>query len=304
MNVLINGLGSIAKKHITAIRETAPGTAIYALRSIAGATPYEDVINVQKGASLPVKPDFVIISNPTSLHRQSIEESIAFGCPLFIEKPVLSSTEGADELLRRLEANNILTYVACNLRFHPVLQRLKEYLSDKSPRINEVNIYCGSYLPSWRPGQDYTKSYSASAEMGGGVHLDLIHEIDYAYWLFGKPQDVMSIRRKVSSLQINSVDFAAYHLLYPEFVVNIILNYYRKDAKRTIEVLTEDGTISADLVNGQLSNENNEALRDGPANIAGTYSAQMRYFIENISRQQQPMNSFRESLDVLKIALQ
>jgi len=286
VNVLINGLGSIAKKHIRALREIEPGAVIYAMRSSADAEAYEDVINVQKG-QLDVAPDFVIISNPTSLHKQAIEEAIAFNRPLFIEKPVLSSTEGADELLQQL--GSTLTYVACNLRFHPVIKNLKESLPGK--RINEVNIYCGSYLPSWRAGQDYTRSYSANAEMGGGVHLDLIHEIDYAYWLFGKPREVISLRRKTSSLQITSADFAAYHLLYDNFTVNIVLNYYRKDAKRTIEILAEDETIEANLLDGQY-------------NILDTYTAQMRYFINNISQNKQPMNSFRESLDVLKIALQ
>lgn len=304
MNVLINGLGSIAKKHIRALRETVPQATVYALRSSANADVYEDVINVPQGKSSPVQPDFVIISNATSLHRQSIQEAVAFRCPLFIEKPVLADTTGAGELLEQLEANNILTYVACNLRFHPVIRQLKKYLEDKRPRVNEVNVYCGSYLPSWRPGQDYTKSYSAREEMGGGVHLDLIHEIDYVYWMFGKPQEVKSLRRQESSLRISAADFAAYHLLYSGFTVNIVLNYYRKDAKRTIEILTEDGTVNADLIKGTLTDERNEVLFDGPYNIADTYSAQMRYFIDCIHESDPPMNSFRESLDVLKIVLQ
>ena len=32
---------------------------------------------------------------------------------------------------------------------------------------------------------NYLKSYSASKSKGGGVLLDLSHEIDYINWLFG-----------------------------------------------------------------------------------------------------------------------
>ena len=47
----------------------------------------------------------------------------------------------------------------------------------------------GQYLPDWRTNADYSKSYSASFEMGGGVLFDLIHEIDLAVNLMGQPEE-------------------------------------------------------------------------------------------------------------------
>ena len=44
----------------------------------------------------------------------------------------------------------------------------------------------GSYLPGWRPGTDYRQSYSAQRRLGGGVLLDVIHEVDYAAWVLGR----------------------------------------------------------------------------------------------------------------------
>ena len=43
---------------------------------------------------------------------------------------------------------------------------------------------CHSYLPQWRK-KNYKKSYSSNAKLGGGVSLDLSHEIDYIQWIFG-----------------------------------------------------------------------------------------------------------------------
>lgn len=88
MKVLIIGLGSIAQKHIAALRKTGP-VEIFALRSSRDSGNYEEVINVYDFAEVKtVDPDFFLISNPTSKHATVIEELIKFKRPFFIEKPL------------------------------------------------------------------------------------------------------------------------------------------------------------------------------------------------------------------------
>ena len=177
-------------------------------------------------------------------------------------------------------------------------------MTENTSIINEVNIYCGSYLPDWRPGKDFRKIYSANAAMGGGVHLDLIHELDYCTWLFGNPMETTSVKRNVSYLKINAIDFAAYHLLYDTFSANITLNYFRKDPKREIEIITEKGTIKADLLKCTITSlEDSQIIFEQPYQVKDTYVEQMNYFISHIKNNQQPMNNFDEAVDVLKIAL-
>ena len=160
---------------------------------------------------------------------------------------------------------------------------LKKYLEENIYEINEVNIYCGSFLPDWRKDDDYKKSYSANPELGGGVHLDLIHEIDYCTWLFGLPERIISVKRAVSTLQIDAFDYANYILQYSKFSATITLNYYRRDKKRQIEILTEDTTILIDLEESKITNlVTNEILFYKNFNILETYIDQMNYFIENI----------------------
>jgi predicted dehydrogenase len=89
--------------------------------------------------------------------------------------------------------------------------------------------------------------------MGGGVHLDLFHELDYTHWLFGKPVKTFSLKRNVSSLSINAVDYANYVLEYKTFTANIVLNYYRREPKRTIEILFEDDALMIDLINCKIA---------------------------------------------------
>jgi predicted dehydrogenase len=185
-----------------------------------------------------------------------------------------------------------------------VLIFLKDYLSQQKPRINEVNIYCGSYLPDWRPGPDFRNLYSAQAEQGGGVHLDLIHELDYCTWLFGLPDTMRALKTNHSSLHIDAKDYALFSLLYPGFTAGITLNYYRRDPKRQIEILTENGTLIADLLKGSITDlSNNQVIFRTSVRIEDTYLRQMEYFLEHIQNNQQPMNNADEAAAVLKLAL-
>ena len=71
-------------------------------------------------------------------------------------------------------------------------------------KIWNVNIFCGSYLPNWRSNIDYRKSASAKKHLGGGVLLDLSHELDYVQWLFGKIVIEHCKSKKLSNLNIKN----------------------------------------------------------------------------------------------------
>ncbi len=304
MTILIIGLGSAAGKHITAIREIEPAANIYALRSSRTGEDVSGVKNIYSLNELTEALDFVIISNPTSIHKQAIMQCVDLNCPLFIEKPVLDDVSGVEMILEQINKKQLISYIACNMRFHPAIQYCKSHLLLPDIRINEVNIYCGSYLPDWRPGKDFRTVYSAKSDMGGGVHLDLIHELDYCAWLFGIPAEVKAVKRNVSSLGIDAVDSAYFQLLYPAFTANIGLNYYRRDAKRQIEIVGQEDTWHIDLLaNTVTSLISKKCLYEAPFSINQTYVQQMRYFMNHIKEHKQPMNSISEGVNVLKLAL-
>lgn len=305
MNILIVGLGTISKKHVEAIRLHRAEAKIYALRSNKNAHLEEGIKNIFGLDEIDFKIDFAIISNSTHLHFEWIEKLIEYKCPLFIEKPALHTLEGTDELLAKMEANNILSYVACNLRFHPCVTFMNSLVKEGSiGKINEVNVYCGSYLPDWRPGQDFRKFYSANADMGGGVHLDLFHELDYTYHLFGRPSNVHSVMRSKSSLKIDAFDYANYLFEYNDFAANLVLNYFRRKVKRTIEVVSEKDTYIADLIQNKVITDTDEILFEAKDfTIMDTYYDQMKYFMDVVEGKAHPMNELKESVEILKICL-
>ena len=258
MRVLIIGLGSIANKHIASLRNIDKELEIFAFKRIK-SEEVNGIKHIYDYNNLDVlNLDFILVSNPTNVHYDTLKNIYKKKLPLFIEKPLFNFKGLKEkELTNNIHINNS-TYVACNLRFHKGLNKIKSLIDNLI--VEEVNIYCGSYLPDWRPNADFRKVYSANKEQGGGVHIDLIHELDYLYWFFGEPLNTKSTFKSLSSLNISAYDYANYLWEYKDFTANVVLNYYRKDAKRTFEILTNKGTYVLDLIKNTIHFNNKIVL--------------------------------------------
>ncbi len=299
MKVLFCGLGSIAQKHIAALRQIDSNVELFALRSLRSSKPWEDVWDLFSWDEVYERTfDFAVISNPTSEHLRTIDLLLPLNIPLFIEKPLCSKCADVKWVKKVNESR--ITYCACNLRFLDSLSKAKELIEDK--RVNEVNVYCGSYLPDWRPGMDFRKIYSAIPELGGGVHIDLIHEIDYVYWLFGMPQEVHKTFSHKSSLDIRSYDYANYLLEYPRFNVNVVLNYFRRDYKRIVELVCEDASYLIDLPTNSIR-KGNEIIYQSNQKMTDLYLDQMQYFVNCVNMHHHTFNTIDDANKVLNICL-
>ena len=302
MKVLFVGFGSIARKHYAALKQTCPDLEVFALRSSKDAAIENGIQNVYNFQEIEhLNFDFSIVSSPTFLHESNINDLLQFNKPIFIEKPLSHNLE-IEEIVKKVQKENVRTYIACNLRFLDALTYVKDNYTLKIEEINEVNSYCGSYLPAWRPNQDYLKSYSANESLGGGVHLDLIHEIDYLFWLFGKPISSNSFLKRNSTLKINAIDYAHYVLEYTNFTAVVTLNYFRKDAKRTFEIVMNDKTILVDLISNTVF-ENGNIVFKSDQKIIDTYEKQMDYFINCIRNNEDNFNNIEEAFNILSICI-
>ena len=119
-----------------------------------------------------------------------------------------------------------------------------------------ISVFCGSYLPDWRPGRDYRKTSSACANSGGGVLLDLSHELDLVRWIFGEPNIKFVKTGKFSNLSINTEDLLKLYGKIGKTNLSIDLNYYSKINKRTIFIDGKDFSMFADLVNNKIEIKN------------------------------------------------
>lgn len=299
MKILIVGLGSIAHKHIAALKVLRPEAEIHALRHSTSSQQVKGIKNIYEISDNSY--DFAIISNNTNLHFQWIKLLATLNIPLFIEKPLFSAVgESEKALVKGIVQENLLTYVACNLRFLDCMVEVKRIIHNH--RVNEVNSYCGSYLPDWRPNVDFRSVYSANAQEGGGVHMDLIHELDYLFWIFGEPIQVHSSLTNSSSLSISACDYAHYLMSYKDFTVNLTLNYFRRIPKRTFEIVTETSVVEVDLLKNTISIDN-VLIFESNQRIGNTYQLQMDNFLRLLERKSSKKNSIEEAYKVLELCL-
>ncbi len=99
---------------------------------------------------------------------------------------------------------------------------------------------------------------------------------------------------------INAIDYACYNISYNSFNANIILNYFRRDSKRELEIVFEDFTIKVDLIKNEVY-KNNELIYSSKQQPIDTYLKQLKYFITHLNKPN--FNDVNEATEVLKICL-
>lgn len=256
LKVLFVGLGSIAGRHIknfSKLLESLNQQFVFSALRSSNNDINEDIKRFisQSYYSVEEVPDdfdMIFITNPTSLHFSYIESLKNKTKNMFIEKPIFDSYKyDINSIKQDLKLNY---YVACPLRHSLLFKKIEEIC--KSEKVNCVRAICSSYLPDWRPDIDYRNSYSAKANLGGGVDLDLIHELDYLIALFSFPNKIYSIRKKVSSLEIDSCDICSYILDYSDKVVEVHLDYFGRKSERKLAIYTDDDIIIADFLKQEV----------------------------------------------------
>ena len=303
------GLGSIATRHLknvhTYLASQGDTCEVDLYRSSLGRPLAEElqrlVSNVFLYADeLPSERqyDVVFVTNPTSMHYETVEEFVAHTKSFFIEKPVFDSTTVDKKIFETIKG--IPSYVACPLRYNEVLQYVK--LQIKPEEVLCARAISSSYLPDWRPGQDYRKCYSAHKDMGGGVSIDLIHEWDYLTWLFGMPIECKQMIGKVSNLEIDSDDLALYIAKNRRTTFEVHLDYIGRKAVRTLDLFTISDTIHCDLIAGTVSYLKKEETIKLASERNTFQMAEIAHFFEIINNKTINDSTPEHAYQVLKIA--
>lgn len=314
--LLIVGLGSIGTRHARLARVVAPGVKIAAWRHRAPVGPMHagiDVCVTDLEAALAFQPQAAVIASPASKHLETAVPLAEAGVHLLIEKPIASSAFGVADLIDICSARGVTLMTGYNLRFLHSLERFRALLAERSVgRVMSVRAEIGQYLPSWRPSVDYRDSVSARADLGGGVLLELSHEIDYLNWLFGSVEWVSAITRRQSALQIDVEDTAHLTLGFaPQageapVVAALSLDFIRHDMTRTCTVIGEQGTLRWDALAGRVERFVSgvnvwETLFWQTAPRDESYLEEWRHFLSCIESGARPLSSGVEGLAAVRV---
>ena len=287
MKILIAGYGSIGSRHARILKELGAPVAVLSSREIEFKPNYRTLSEALRNED----PDYVVVANKTSEHFKFLKELDASGFKgiVLMEKPVFY--EKPSHQFKNFKG----IYVAYNLRFHPLLLRLKELLAGES--VISVQCYVGKYLPQWRPETDYKNSYSARRNSGGGVLRDLSHELDYLNWMFGPYKRLTAAGGHLSDLEIDSDDI---YCLMIEFekcpIATVQMNYLDRVPKREIVVITNKSTFKADLIKGTL--EINEKTEKFSVELDSTYRLEHQAVLNGNFRS---LCSYEEGMEVLRM---
>lgn len=244
---LVIGFGSIGQRHTALLTELKIDVTVVSRRAVDFPQVYRDLSD----AVIDHQPDLIVVANETSLHMPTLQilSELEYKGIVLCEKPLaMTHFEG-----KKIAQSHLQTFTAYNLRFHPLIQKLKADLENDGPVLH-FSAYVGQFLPDWRSLRDYRDTYSAKRAMGGGVLRDLSHEIDLCVFLMGHPIETMGMAAKVSQLEIDTEDVAQMIWRLPHGGLgSISMNYLDRKARRFIIVNTPGNTYFIDLVEGKYT---------------------------------------------------
>jgi len=304
------GCGSIGLRHIQNALNLGLKVIVYdATVARMGVAVGKGAIASDSRAQLVKMSDAVLIATPSGSHREDVLAALELNRPILVEKPFV--TEITDKFIEQVDAaeqRGVLIAAAMNMRFNTCVQAARTLIDDnrlKGPIW--AHFIAASYLPGWRPGQDYRVGYAASSTAGGAI-FDFTHEIDLACHLIGAAELKAAFPRQSGHLQIASEDIADIvmdHRCGCRSTIHV--DYLTRPRRRGFEIAFANGFISVDLEKGTICayDEYGDRLLDAspPSEHSETYVAMLENFLAKAVGREGAICSAKDALCVSRLAI-
>jgi predicted dehydrogenase len=306
MRVAVIGLGSAGARHARNLLDL--GHEVVGFDPVA-SSPHEDVeLNDTLEAAIG-RGDAVIVASPNSLHAEHALAALELRKPVLVEKPLAVTVVDAERVTAAAERTGAVCGVGMNLRFHPGVLKLKRLVDEGA--LGDVRFVQGSFgydLRRWHPESDYRLGYSARADLGGGIVLDAIHELDYLLWIFGTVETVIAEVERVSDLEVDVEDIAVAVLRFDSgAVASVDLNFFEPAYRRGCTAVGSHAVARWDwrqetVVVSRPSAD--DEIYDVTCDLAQTYRAELVDFVHAVesAEQEQPAASANSGLAAVRLA--
>lgn len=289
-SALIFNYGSIGSKHARILKKYLKLNEIYIYtkKKIKNYAVINSLNDIKKK-----NIDYFIIASPTTKHFRYLNflENNFKNKKILIEKPLFHKF-----INYKIIQNKV--YVGYNLRFNKMLNFIKFFI--KNRKIIDIKVQCSSFLPSWRKGKKYQNTNSALKSLGGGVTLELSHEIDYIRWIFGNFQIKFVEKGKFSNLKIDTEDLLRVFGKINKANLLIDLNFYSRINQRKLYIDGIDFSIIADLLLGKLiiNNKGKEKVKYFKGDKDETYLMQHKKILQ---QKGYDVCSYKFGLETMKV---
>ena len=323
MKVLFVGLGGVGQRHLRNIHVLCPEAQLGALRvkgrsfeigndlkpdySVDIINKYGVTVFSSMNSALSFGPDVAIIANPTSLHVETAISIIKSGIPIFLEKPISDNRDGLEELLKEVRRKKASVMVGYMLRFHPCTRKIKELIEQsRIGRIFSVMAAINSYMPEWHRYEKYNSFYAGRRDLGGGVILTEIHEIDILCWLFGRPSRLWSLGGTYSSLPLDVEDSISVMMEQKAqgycFPVQMTISFVQRYPLRKMTILGENGSIEWDMLKSEVTVDDRvngamEVFRNPDYDRNNLFLLEMKHFLECAETGKEPDTTLEKVID-------
>ena len=248
--VVIRGMGSIGRRHARVLRAMGHDVRGWPVRPRDTAVDDRPSSDADALAASAVA-DLVVVSSDTARHVDDASRVLDAGARrVLVEKPVAPSAADAERLMTHALAHERVM-VAAPLRAHLGFLHFREAVS-ALPGPRYAAVVAQSWLPSWRPERDYRDSYSARRDEGGALR-DLVHEIDYAIVLFGRPRHVSAVLEVEGPLDLEAEQGATVLWATDTASVTLRVDYVTRPPRRGALVTSPGGSVAWDPTNGTVT---------------------------------------------------
>lgn len=259
VRIAVVGLGNISKRHRANVKILYPDSEIFVVsaRGLSSAEGHENIDRIFTDVAdlLENKIDMAIVASPAPFHIQQAAAFLEKRIPVLIEKPLADTVSTFERYSNLFHKNRDIVEVSYNLRQLPSAVVVKNFLNEGGiGKVYNVLAEVGQYLPDWRPMTDYRSSVSANKKLGGGVLLELSHEIDYLTWFFGEFDSVYCVSKNSGALAIDVEDSVDAIFLEKSagLTINLHMDFLQRFASRTCKIIGEKGNLVWDVLNNSV----------------------------------------------------
>lgn len=306
----IIGLGSIGLRHMRLVQELWPNINIVSVRSSKEGKSEQEklsdsiVYSLEEAVYSGIQA--AIIATPANYHIEQASYLMKKGVHVLIEKPLSNFLENVKGLSKISEQNKVIGLVGYCLRYSSGALKFIDLLKDrKTGQVLHVKVDCGSYLPNWRKKKDYRESVSSKKILGGGVLLELSHELDYIRWFFGEMKSVYASIYNSGALDIEVEDSA--DIIFEAkngFPISVHLDFNSRNTRRKCVATCVNGDLIWDAVENKvtwLNADGFEKSEEFESNPDYIYKQQLKHFFDCIQNKTLPIVSIRDGEIVLEM---
>jgi UDP-N-acetyl-2-amino-2-deoxyglucuronate dehydrogenase len=323
LNIGIVGCGSIAPKHLKAIKDNREEIQLKALCDTNPEQMQKTIDSYMEGCSNDQEDikifddykdllkdediDIVAIATSSGIRPHMAKEALKANKNLILEKPLALSIRDADDIISLSENKGLKVAVCHQLRFMPHMAELKHAIdSGAFGKLFHATVHM-----RWNRNDDYYKAapWRGTWEHDGGALMNqAIHAIDLLLWMMGPVERVYA---EVDTLHrpIEAEDTAMAVVKFKNGALGIIegsVCVYPQNLEETFNIFGENGTV---CIGGKALNEIKawDIKGRAPFEITGTVSnfhtLLYKDMIDAIKDNRAPLVDAREAKKAVELIL-